>query len=275
MIASVVGNWSSSKLRQLRRAEHYLVAHQIRRHDLRVAADAVRLGRGVDVEHERRQRALEPRELRPSAPRSGSRTASPPSRSPSGPAPRRSRSAAWACWSSRASAARRRGAPPCCRARPCPPAPPSRGRLGMTDSASCSALSAAACAFSPSASASFSAATSAISAAALASSLAPLALPISFDAALRRACASCSRVMTSRRVSSSAISSAANLTSPPGSSPRFRNPASNACGLSRIHLMSNTALASRSTSSPRRRGPSAEAHGGSLVTGRQRSRAET
>ena len=124
----------------------------------------------------------------------------------------------------------------------------------MTESASCSALSASAWLLSPAASSSFSAATSAISAAALVSSFAPLALPISFDAALRRACASCSRVTTLRRASSSAISSPENLTSPPGSIPRFLNPASNACGLSRIHLISNTTLASRSNVIPAQAG---------------------
>ncbi len=84
---------------------------------------------------------------------------------------------------------------------------------------------------------SFSAATSAISALALASSFAALAAPISFDAALRRACASCSLVTWPRRASSSAISSADN-----GASPRFLSPASNAAGLSLIHLMSNTSI---------------------------------
>ena len=78
----------------------------------------------------------------------------------------------------------------------------------------------------------------------MASSFAFLAPPISLDAALRRACASCSCVTTLRRVSSRAISSAANFTSPPGSSPRFLNPASNASAFSRIHLMSNTAVLS-------------------------------
>ena len=111
----------------------------------------------------------------------------------------------------------------------------SRGRLGMTESASRSLASSARSSSSPLASSSFSAATSAISSLALASSLAALALPISFETALRRACASCSRVTCARRASSSAISSADC-----GARPRFFKPASNASGLSLIHLMSNT-----------------------------------
>ncbi len=124
----------------------------------------------------------------------------------------------------------------------------------MTDSASRSLPSSSRSASSPLASCSFSAATSAISAFALASSLAALAAPISLDAALRRACASCSFVTWVRRASSSAISSADN-----GASPRFLSPASNAAGLSLIHLISNTSAfqfsAARSVppSWPRRR----------------------
>ena len=111
----------------------------------------------------------------------------------------------------------------------------SSGRLGMTDSASRSLPSSSRSASSPLASCSLSAATSAISAFALASSLAALAAPISLDAELRRACASCSFVTWVRRASSSAISSADN-----GARPRFLSPASNAAGLSLIHLISNT-----------------------------------
>ena len=104
------------ELRQLRRAEHHLVAHQDRRAHLGVAV----LGR-VQVEHELGERALEPREAASSAPRSARPTAWPRSRNPSGRALRRGRNAAWARTRSRAS--RRTCGARHCRARPCRPAP--------------------------------------------------------------------------------------------------------------------------------------------------------
>ena len=55
--ASVSEHGSSCEFRQLRRAEHGLVAHEERRVDLGVAV----LGR-VQVEHELRQRPLQPRQ---------------------------------------------------------------------------------------------------------------------------------------------------------------------------------------------------------------------
>ena len=63
----------------------------------------------------------------------------------------------------------------------------SSGRFGMTERASCSALSAAFWSVSPLSSASFRSATSAIRARALSSSFFALAWPISLEAALRRA----------------------------------------------------------------------------------------
>ena len=84
-----------------------------------------------------------------------------------------------------------------------------------------------------------SSATSAISALARASSFAFLASPISFDAALRRACICSDLRIAARRVSSIASSDADN-----GSSPRRFKAASKACGLSRIDLMSCMAIQS-------------------------------
>ena len=53
------------ELRQLRRAVHHVVAHEVGRHDLGVAAQPVLLGGSVQVEHELGQRALQPRQLPP------------------------------------------------------------------------------------------------------------------------------------------------------------------------------------------------------------------
>src|SRR4051812_2789206 len=78
-----------------------------------------------------------------------------------------------------------------------------------------------------------SSATSAISFAARASSFVFLASPISFEAALRRACACSEARIAARRVSSIASSDADK-----GFRPRRARPASKACGLSRIDLMS-------------------------------------
>ena len=78
-----------------------------------------------------------------------------------------------------------------------------------------------------------SSATSAISLLARASSLAFLASPISFEAALRRACACSDARIAARRFSSIASSDADS-----GASPRRFSPASKAWGLSRIDLMS-------------------------------------
>jgi hypothetical protein len=78
-----------------------------------------------------------------------------------------------------------------------------------------------------------SSATSAIRALARASSFAFLASPISFDAALRRACF-CSDLRIAARRRSSIASSDADS----GSSPRRFRPASKALALSRIDLMS-------------------------------------
>src|SRR4051812_30157216 len=80
---------------------------------------------------------------------------------------------------------------------------------------------------------SFNAATSAISFCAAVSSLFFFAAPISFDAALRRACACSALRIAPRRFSSSAISFPDS-----GESPRRASPASKAPGFSRIHLMS-------------------------------------
>jgi hypothetical protein len=66
-----------------------------------------------------------------------------------------------------------------------------------------------------------------------ASSLAFLASPISFEAALRRACACSDARIAARRFSSIASSPAAN-----GASPRRFSLASKTRGLSRIDLMS-------------------------------------
>ncbi len=79
----------------------------------------------------------------------------------------------------------------------------------------------------------FSAATSAIRSLALASSLFFFASPISFDAALRRACAPSAFWMAARRVSSSAINRCAC-----GGSPRRAKPRSKASGFSRMKRIS-------------------------------------
>jgi len=71
-----------------------------------------------------------------------------------------------------------------------------------------------------------------------ASSLEALALPISFEAELRRAWASCRRVLIARSSSSLAMSPAES-----GSSPRRLRPASKAAGFSRMALMSNMEIA--------------------------------
>jgi hypothetical protein len=81
-------------------------------------------------------------------------------------------------------------------------------------------------------------AASAISLAAAASFLFFLATPISFAVALRRACACSTLPMTARRRSSSASTRFDS-----GVRPRRAKPASNASGLSRIHLMSCMAAA--------------------------------
>ena len=81
----------------------------------------------------------------------------------------------------------------------------------------------------------FSSATSAISASAMSLRPAFLAPPISFDAALLRACACSEAVMAARRASSRSISRCA---SPAKSGLRRVRRRSNSAGLSRIHLMS-------------------------------------
>ena len=111
----------------------------------------------------------------------------------------------------------------------------SRAKFGITASAASSAACLTRSSFSSSAIASFSVATSPIRISANAPSFAPLALPISFDTALRFASASCSLVLTARRASSCLISPPDN-----GSNPRRIKAASKAPALSLIHLMSNT-----------------------------------
>ncbi len=106
-------------------------------------------GAVCNIEHERRQRPLQPRQHAPSAPRTARPTASPPSRSPSASAPRRSRSAAAACWSIASL-----GGVPTLRISllpfsSAPSGTSSAGRLGMTESASCNSLSRAFCSSSP------------------------------------------------------------------------------------------------------------------------------
>ena len=81
----------------------------------------------------------------------------------------------------------------------------------------CSSSSRSRC--SPAAILSFSAATSAISASAFAGSPPlPFALPISFEAALRRACMSCSAFVLARRSSSSS-----RMPPPPSAAARARD----------------------------------------------------
>ena len=111
----------------------------------------------------------------------------------------------------------------------------ARGRFGMTSRAALISASSLRSSSSPLAIVSLRSATSAINRAAVASSFAPLALPISFEAAFRRDCASCSAVSVARRLSSSATNAAAC-----GASPRRCKLASKASALSLIHLMSNT-----------------------------------
>ena len=62
---------------------------------------------------------------------------------------------------------------------------------------------------------------------------AAFAAPIALDASLRRACAVCASVISARRFSSRASSSAER-----GANPRFARPASKACGFSRMDRMS-------------------------------------
>ena len=131
---------------------------------------------------------------------------------------------------------------------------------GSSASASCSFLSASRCSSSPLANSSLSAATSAISACAFASSLAALALPISLDAALRRACASCSCVTTLRRASSSAISLRRQRLEPALLDPGVERRRIVAYRLDVEH--DRWPLAP--TSSPRRRGPRSPGRIGSL-----------
>ena len=117
----------------------------------------------------------------------------------------------------------------------------SSGTLGMTASASSSALSRRL----PSASAPvrnvFSWATSAISRLAVASSFCALALPISLDAVLRRPCASSSFRIWARRASSRAMTSATVAPASASEIPRLPSACARASGLSRIHLMSSMA----------------------------------
>ena len=84
-----------------------------------------------------------------------------------------------------------------------------------------------------------SSATSAISFSAVASSFWALALPISFDAALRRACASSSVRICARRASSRAITSSTVARASAADAPRLASASARTCGLSRIHLMSS------------------------------------
>ena len=116
----------------------------------------------------------------------------------------------------------------------------SRGKFGMTSSAFCNSASRRFTSSSPAASLSFSALTSAIKVAAAASSLFFFAVPISFDAALRRAWMSFSAVISRRRRSSRSISAAAIA-----GKPRTDNRSSNFSLLSRIHLMSNISVLAR------------------------------
>ncbi len=115
----------------------------------------------------------------------------------------------------------------------------SSGTLGMVASASSSALSSSRLLASASPRKVFSSATSAISFAAVASSFCALALPISFDAALRRACASSSPTICARRASSLAITSSTVARASADETPRFVSASARTSGLSRIHLISS------------------------------------
>ncbi len=106
---------------------------------------------------------------------------------------------------------------------------PSAGKLGMAASAASSAADFCRSSSSSAGMVCLSCATSAFSASAVSVSPWPMALPIALEASLRRLCASCSRVVSARRSSSSASRLAAM-----GSRPRSASPASKASGFSLI-----------------------------------------
>jgi hypothetical protein len=119
---------------------------------------------------------------------------------------------------------------------PCSSAPSGTSSLGMLGIAASCRSSASLAAFSSASSAgcvSLRAATSAFSVSASATSLAAIALPISFDNALRRSCEPCAFAMAERLTSSRSSNDFDR-----GSSPRRFKPVSNASAFSRIHLMS-------------------------------------
>ena len=183
--------------------------------DVRRVALGVAVLARLRVEHELRERAVQPREAAAQEARSARRRAWPPSRSRAAPGPRRGRCGRGP--GNRRPAACPSGAPRRCRRTTCRRARSRaagwEGRAGNRAASLCTASSSPSRRFVSSP----MPATSASSAAA--SSPLPFAAPICFDSALRLACRSCVRVWMSLRSRSSASKRAASSVTPRWASP--------------------------------------------------------